>query len=333
MTNTNLIANLPQTLTREAALMAMTDEAIWAARCFMRNEGFVDVSPHMPLIVGVSGACENVDTLYKVLPSPSQSYLAQSCQLYLEVHTNSLPSKKVYCVVPSSRAELEVDNRHLNQFPLWELELNGDLDTLLDYIEKTVKLMVRSGVASVPAGSLISPWQAQYLFEHTEKPWVRMTYSDAVQRLQEMNIEIQFGDDLRSKHELALAELFGPMFITHFPLPIKFFNMRQNEQDPRLVNSADLILPRVGESAGAAEREHEYDRIVTRLKSSIMYQRLIELGGTDADFEWYLSAHRDKQIPLHSGCGIGVSRVLQWILGSPDIHDSMVYPTDFQTVY
>jgi asparaginyl-tRNA synthetase len=81
-------------------------------------------------------------------------------------------------------------------------------------------------------------------------------------------------------------------------------------------------LPFSGESAGAAERETEHDRIVSRLKSSDMYQRLIALGGTDEDFAWYLDAHKGKTIPLHSGCGIGVARVMQFILGLDDIRDA-----------
>lgn len=95
--------------------------------------------------------------------------------------------------------------------------------------------------------------------------------------------------------------------------------------DPRVVNSCDLLLPFSGESAGAAERETEHDTIEHRLKTSDMYARLIELGGKDEDFAWYLDAHRDKDIPLHSGCGIGMARVAQFILGQPDIRQSVPF--------
>jgi asparaginyl-tRNA synthetase len=64
---------------------------------------------------------------------------------------------------------------------------------------------------------------------------------------------------------------------------------------------------------------------VHRLKTSDMYARLIELGGTDEDFEWYLSAHRGKDIPDHAGCGIGMARVAQFIIGQPDIRASVPF--------
>lgn len=324
--------------TPQTALMQLTSDMVWEAHRLMRTLGFVDVTPHMPLIVGVSGACENVDTLYKVTPSPTKaghSYLAQSGQLYLEVHTNNFPGGRVYCMIPSSRAELEVDTRHLNQFPLWELEMNGNLDLLLDTIEKTVKTMIKAALASPVADQLIPNLHRAELLEQAmyNKYWPRVRYEDAVATLQANGFAVGFGDDLKAPHEAYLAGLYGPHFLTHFPLPIKFFNMRQNQDDSRLVNSADLILPRAGEAAGAAEREHEYERIVTRLKNSPMYRQLIELGGSDEDFAWYLDAHKGKNIPLHSGTGIGLTRVTQYILDTIDIHNTIVYPVDAKTVF
>jgi asparaginyl-tRNA synthetase len=72
-------------------------------------------------------------------------------------------------------------------------------------------------------------------------PYKIITYSKAIEILKEFNLK--FGDDLKSKHERKLAEMFGPVFITHYPKEIKFFNMRENDEDPRIVNSVDLILP------------------------------------------------------------------------------------------
>lgn len=317
-------------------LMALTNAMIWSAHQFMHQNDFVDVTAQMPILVGVSGACENVDTLYKVTPSPSNaghSYLAQSGQLYLEVHTNSFPSGRVYCMIPSHRAELDVDNRHLNAFPLWELEMNGDLNTLLGYIESTVKTMIKAALTDPNGQVLIADEHQVALANALSTPWPQLRYEEAVAVLQKNGFAVEFGDDLKAPHELYLASKLGPHFLTHFPLEIKFFNMMQNADDSRLVNSADLILPLAGESAGAAEREHTYDRLVYRLKNSPMYQRLIALGGTDKDFAWYLDHFKTNQVPLHAGTGLGISRIIQYVLGSQDIHTSQVYPVDAVTVW
>ena len=153
----------------------------------------------------------------------------------------------------------------------------------------------------------------------------RITYSDAIELLAAEFPTLAWGDDLKANHEAAIVEKIGPCFITHYPKDIKFFNMKLNEHDPRVVNSTDLLLPLAGESAGAAEREHEHGTIVERLVESDMYARLLENGAKPEDFDWYLDAHKDREIPLHSGAGIGMARVAQFILGVNDIRDAVPF--------
>ena len=56
-----------------------------------------------------------------------------------------------------------------------------------------------------------------------------------------------------------------------------------------------------------------------------MYERLLENGARPEDFDWYLEAHRDKQIPLHSGAGIGMARLAQFIVGVDDIREAVPF--------
>ena len=46
---------------------------------------------------------------------------------------------------------------------------------------------------------------------------------------------------------------------------------------------------------------------------------LVQRGGSEEDFDWYLEFWRGHEGTLHSGCGIGVARVVQSIIGSSDI--------------
>lgn len=302
---------------KRIALVRVWDAAVRGMRKYVESEGFVQVH-NAPELVGVSGACENVDTLFKVDFFGRKGYLAQSDQLYLEMITPHIP--KVWAEIQSFRAEPDADNRHLAQFSLFELEFQGSLTDLVKHISGCVKA-AHDEVHSKCDLSLFNVAPPSKNLE-----FFQLTYDNAVKYLKENGFpELAWGDDLKSEHELKLATYFGPMFITHYPLEIKFFNMRQNQADPRVVNSTDLILPFSGESAGAAERETEYEKIVTRLKTSSMYKRLIDLGGSDEDFEWYLNAHKDKSIALHSGTGIGVARVVQWILQLDDIRDAVPF--------
>lgn len=298
---------------RRMALIRIWDAMFRGARQYVEAHGFVGVH-NMPEIVGVTGACENIDTLFKLDYFGRPAYLAQSDQLYLELLTPYL--KKVYAEIQSFRMEPEADDRHLCQFALFEIEHVGGLDELIDHLTGILRSIAHR-VATDCAEDLAlfgrDPAAIRQIY------FKRLTYTEAVEILLDDFPTLAWGDDLQAHHERVLTERFGPTFITHYPLPIKFFNMKQNTDDARVVNSTDMLLPFAGESAGAAEREHDYETIAHRLRSSSMYQRLIELGGKDEDFAWYLDAHKGQDVPLHSGAGIGMARVAQYLLGLSDI--------------
>src|SRR5689334_10954227 len=84
-----------------------------------RNLTYVDV----PEIVGITGACENVDTLFKIsnhmdLPL----FFTQTGQLALEQALQTIHG--AWTVIHSGRDEEEEDERHLRQFRLTEEEMD-----------------------------------------------------------------------------------------------------------------------------------------------------------------------------------------------------------------
>ena len=305
---------------QKMAIIKLWDAMFRGARAEVERRGFIGVH-NMPEIVGVTGACENVDTLFKVDYFGKQAYLAQSDQLYLELITPHL--ERVYAEIQSFRMEPDADDRHLTQFALFEIEHQGNLDDLMENIEAILWSIVDT--VDVSEAVINDEW-FQQVWEHRCAGLARVTYTEAIEFLQREHYpDLEWGIDLKDHHEALIVEEYGPCFVTHYPLPIKFFNMKQNKEKPSTVNSCDLLLPYSGESAGAAEREHTYENIERRLKESDMYKRLIELGGKDEDFEWYLEAHRDKDIPLHSGAGLGKARIAQYLIGLEDIRDAVPF--------
>ncbi len=285
----------------------------------------------VPIMTKITGACENVDTLYSVEHFGKTAYLAQTGQLYLEA---KIPShEKVWTVIHSSRAEGSVDDRHLNQFHLIEFEHKGGFEMLLDIIEETIKAMMRKVLKNNRDDLEILGRSIDEL-ESYLRPFNSITYTEAVEHLKGTALEIEWGDDLTHAHELFLVEKYGngPLFITHYPKKIKFFNMRVNDDDPGVVNSADLIMPYSGESVGSAERENDYGRLVKRLKESQMFRILSKRGVTMQDFEEYLNLVKKDPI-LHSGCGIGFTRVSQSVMGFEDIRMATSYPLNSSVLY
>jgi asparaginyl-tRNA synthetase len=301
------------------AIVRIWDAMFRGARSYVERHGFVGVH-NMPEIVGVTGACENVDTLFKLDFFGKPAFLAQSDQLYLELLTPQLG--RVYAEIQSFRMEPDADDRHLCQFSLFEIEHLGNLDELIGHVSGIVQAAAREVLARCEDDLALFGRSGADL---RSLSFGRITYANAIELLEAEFPDLAWGDDLTAVHEEAIVRHIGPCFVTHYPKDIKFFNMRENDQDERIVNSTDLLLPFAGESAGAAEREHEHGRIVERLKTSSMYETLLQHGATDEDFAWYLDAHLDREIPLHSGAGIGMARVAQFILGVDDIRDAVPF--------
>ena len=310
---------------------------------------YVDV----PEIVGITGACENVDTLFKIqnrygLPL----FFTQTGQLALEQSLQSLSG--VWTVIHSGRAEEVEDERHLRQFRLTEEEFdcrnlgmnreNYDEEKmfqgLLAHIQEAVKSMLKKVVKD--HGHLLTKIYHRHLdrIEKTlEKDFYQITYQEAIFLLNKNGYpEIKFGDDLKAEHEAKIVQLVNkkdeecPVFITRYPKEIKFFNMKVSQKDPRVVLSADLIFPYAGEGTGAAVREHDFEKLNERLITSTMYKLHLQRGGHYEDFQWYLEIIKKKKTFPHAGYGIGNERVIQYLLGETDIrHCSIFSLLDRQT--
>jgi asparaginyl-tRNA synthetase len=300
-------------------------------RDYMISVGFIEVQ--VPHITKATGACENIDTMFTLDYFGRRAYLTQTGQLQLEVLTQIIDTGKVYTLIRSFRAEPTVDDRHLTEFSLFEFEHIGGFDELLRHLENTiyqgVRRVLRERGDDLERFGIDKRWLDVF-----RPPYKRMRYSEAIGFLNEFGFKLRYGDDLNNRHERLIASEFGPTFITHWPKELKFFNMREDPENDGEVISADLELPGTGEAVGAAEREYRYERLRERLLESTMYKMLSMNGGDIRDWDWYLVFWRELDNPrLHSGCGIGVSRVVQSILKLDSIKDATVYPMDRLTIY
>lgn len=91
--------------------------------------------------------------------------------------------------------------------------------------------------------------------------------------------------------------------------------MRMNE-DGKTVAAMDVLVPRVGEIVGGSQREERLDRLVARMN---------ELGLSEQDYWWYLDLRRFGSVP-HSGFGLGLERIIQFVTGMQNIRDVIPFP-------
>lgn len=308
----------------------------------------------VPQMVGITGACENIDTLFRVgnrLDLPL--FLSQTGQLALEQALQFYHG--VYTTIHSGRDEIEEDARHLREFGLTEEEFDCTMagmsdqdyddekmmEALIQHIELAVKAMIRAVAAD--CGRELESLYGQdigYLRWVLDTPFCRVSYEDAIAMLNKNGFaELRFGDDLKAAHEQRVVELVSaerakgnqeapllPCFIMRYPWEIKFFNMKRSLRDPRVVLSTDLILPKAGEATGAAVREHDGEKLKQALLRSTMFRLHRERGGRYEDFTWYVEGivGAGKTRP-HGGYGIGNERVLQFLLAQDDIRDCSIF--------
>ena len=218
--------------TREMQAVAKIEASLLkGARKYLDANDFTEIV--VPHITRATGACENIFTMFTVDHFEEKAYLAQTGQLYLEVLTPFL--KKVWCIGPSFRAEPSVDERHLTEFTLIELEFEGNLTELMQHIENIICSMVQEVTKTRKEEIELLGIDIRGL--NVPPPFKKVTYTDAVKKLSEFGVK--WGDDLKSWHEKILLEMYddAPLFITHYPKAIKFFNMKTNEENPEIVRT------------------------------------------------------------------------------------------------
>ena len=301
---------------------------------------YVDV----PAIVGITGACENIDTLFKVKSQVNVPlFFAQTGQLSLEQALQSLPG--VCTIIHSGRDEPE-DSRHIRQFRLIEEEFGCTLENmtrqnyqeekmyqaLLKHIQSAIRAMIKPVLEHHKDVLASYGRDTKRIKKALGKPFLRISYAETIDLLNENGFpKLKFGDDLGSKEEARVVELLNktdeesPVFITKYPKEIKFFNMKASTKDSRVVLSADLIFPYSGEGVGSAVREHNFDKLNKRLKTSPMFKLHLERGGKYEDFLWYLDIIKKERTNPHAGYGIGSDRVLQYIFGEKDIRNTSLF--------
>jgi asparaginyl-tRNA synthetase len=299
-------------------IMRIRSELLGFIHEFFRKKGFIEVSPPM----FISSACEGGSTLFGLKYFDQDLYLTQSAQLHLEALIYSL--EKVYTVAPSFRAEKSRTIRHLTEY--WHVEPEqafADIDDMMRLEEGLVSYVCQK-VAKECRKELEELGIKPEKLASVKKPFSRITYTDAVEMLHRKGVKMKWGDDFGFDEERKLAEEFGkPVFVYAYPKQIKAFYCKTYRDNPKLAMSADLLVPNIGEITTGGSRVDDKDELVARMK---------EMGLKAEDYEWYIDLRRYGTVP-HAGFGLGVERLLTWMLGLANIIDAIPFPRTTRRFY
>jgi asparaginyl-tRNA synthetase len=267
-----------------------------------------------PILTGSIG--EHAGTLFQTDYFGQPAYLAQTGQLYVETACPAF--RKVYCFGPTFRAEKSKTRRHLTEFWMVEPEVAfADSDENMRLQEAFVSYVVgRALERCAPELEVLGRDTSK--LEKVKAPFPRISYTEAVERLQAKGSDIVWGSDLGAPDEMALTEDFDlPLFVYNYPKTAKAFYMKENPDDPRTVLCNDLLAPEgYGEIIGGSQREDD----LVRLRTRIQEEKLPEEA-----YGWYLDLRRYGTFP-HSGFGLGVERTVAWITGQHHIRELVPYP-------
>ncbi len=297
---------------QQRAILRVRNEVQKAIADFFYERGYFRVDS--PILTGAIG--EGASALFETDYFGEKAYLAQTGQLYLEAAAAALG--KVYCFGPTFRAEKSKTRRHLTEFWMVEAEVAWfDSDDNMRLQEELVSYIVARALDRCRA-------ELEYLERDTSKlenvvpPFPRISYTEAIARLQAKGSDIQWGMDLGAPDETMISEDFDrPVFICNYPKEAKAFYMKENPEDPRTVRCDDLIAPEgYGEIIGGSQREDDYDKLLARIR---------EEGLPEEAYGWYLDLRKYGTFP-HSGFGLGLERTLAWITGRPHIREMIPFP-------
>ena len=304
---------------RQHAILRVRHEIIRTCRNFFDERDFtlIDTPIFTP------NACEGTTTLFQTQYFDQVAYLAQSGQLYGEAAAAAFG--KIYCFGPTFRAEKSKTRRHLMEFWMVEPEIAfAELSDVMQLAEELVSVVIQRVLEHRRAELDILERDVAAL-EAMIPPFPRITYEEAIARLKEHGVDIQFGDDFGSEQETVLAKSFDrPVLVHRYPAAAKAFYMARDPERPDLALCMDMLAPEgYGEIIGGGQRIHDLET----LRQQIAVHDLPEEA-----FKWYVDLRRYGSVP-HAGFGMGIERVVAWICGLDHVRETIPFPRMLYTLY
>jgi asparaginyl-tRNA synthetase len=305
---------------RQAAVARVRHEVVQGIRDFFYDRDFVLVDT--PILTGAIG--EEAGNLFATeYFDLGNAYLAQTGQLYVEAAAAALG--KVYCFGPTFRAEKSKTRRHLTEFWMVEPEVAfNDSDANMRLQEEFVSYIVGRSLDR-RREELKELERDTAPLERVQAPFPRISYSDAVARLNRLGSDMTWGSDLGGDDETLLAREYDrPVFVYNYPKQVKAFYMKENPEDNRTVLNNDCLAPEgYGEIIGGSQREDDYEKLLARIK---------EQGLDPEAYRWYLDLRKYGTF-VHSGFGLGIERTVAWICGIPHIREAIAFPRQIHRLY
>ena len=304
---------------RQWAILRVRAEIIKACRDFFDERDFVLVDS--PILT--PNAAEGSTTLFKTDYFGETAYLTQSGQLYSEAAIAAF--KKVYCFGPTFRAEKSKTRRHLMEFWMVEPEIAfATLEDVMNLAEEFVEYIVARVLDRRMEELKILERDISKL-EKIKRPFIRMTYTEAVEQLHKLGSDIKWGEDFGGDDETILTKQYDkPILVHRFPASFKAFYFELDKENPELALGVDVLAPEgYGEIVGGGERSADIEHLLEKIR---------EEGIPEENYKWYLDLRRYGSVS-HGGFGLGIERTVAWICGLHHVRETIPWPRMLNRLY
>ena len=336
-----------------SSVFRIRSEVSFAIHDFFNKNNFYYI--HTPIITGSDA--EGAGEMFKVTTLDSnknnldysEDFFGKETNLtvsgQLEAESMAMGLGNVYTFGPTFRAENSNTSRHLSEFWMIEPEMAFyDLNDNMDLAEKFIQNVIKNIFEKCKDDIVFLSHRLEK--EEMSKPknqrselslleriefvinnnFKRVTYSDAFEILRNSKPNKkgkfkypvkEWGIDFQSEHERFLVEKYfkSPVIVYDYPAKIKAFYMRLND-DAKTVRAMDILFPGIGEIVGGSQREERLD---------VLSERIEALGIEKKELWWYLDLRKFGTVK-HSGFGLGLERLIQFITGMSNIRDVIPFP-------
>lgn len=117
----------------------------------------------------------------------------------------------------------------------------------------------------------------------------------------------------RSWETKIIFEADDPVWVIN--IPREFYDFENFEIGKW--GNYDLMLPGYGEVLSGSRREWEYSKIVRKMERD---------GVSKENYELLLKLARDRKLKPSAGAGIGIERLVSWIVGAKHIGETQSFP-------
>ena len=289
-------------------------------REYLTKHEFIEIQT--PKIL--AGATEGGSEVFELDHFGKTATLAQSPQFYKQIMVGAF--ERVFEIGSAFRAEPSTTTRHMSELIMLDIEMGFVKDhsevmdlvsDLVSHVVKEVYKIHESELKILNAPKLVLDGDVPvYTVDEIHELYTKSGKQDTTQEKDLIPDEERFINDYAKKHDNS--EL---VFASDFPIEAMKFYHQISPENPKKVLWADLIFRGI-EIATVPMREHNYDKLVDQMKKA-------GLDPTHSGYKYYLQAFK-YGMPNHGGCGLGVDRLVQKIIGLHNVKEATLFPRDMQ---